>query len=58
MHIIVGHGDLHEFSSEGASLGEHGLSPGRAAEHEITAGAEYDGRGMAVVVVSMLVQSI
>ena len=56
MHIIVGHGDLHEFSSEGASLGEHGLSPGRAAEHEITAGAEYDGRGMAVV--DRVVQSV
>ena len=36
-----------EFSPEGASLREHGFSPGRAAEDEIASRAEDDGRGVA-----------
>ena len=47
---------LHVFSPESASLGEHGFSPCRARDHEIAAGAEDHGRGMAVV--GMLVQSM
>ena len=38
---------LCEFPPEGASLGEHGFSPGRAAEDELTARAHDDGRGVA-----------
>ena len=36
-----------EFSPEGASLGKHGFSPDRAAEDELAARAEDDGRGVA-----------
>ena len=35
-----------EFSPEGASLGEHCFSPGRAAEDELAARAEDDARGV------------
>ena len=47
MHLLKHRSGSCEFSPEGASLSEHGFSPGRTADDELTARAEDDGRGVA-----------